>query len=393
MQVGNKTNENEQIEVNAPSETRIGKSYVALSPAANLLIDTIRCVQRGVNVPRSLLLSGPPGCGKTYAVRMAVQQISRKDGPIRLLSLRGSELLSGKDGIPSQASQALARQFRDAASFATTARSQKLLERQRGTGGRNDNYNSANTPVVVVFLDECDALLSVEPIAAMFATILDKVSSPVSSSKVVTSSPSGWNRIVVVAATNRVDSIPIALRRAGRLDREIPMTPPKPTERAKILESLLRDLSSTRQDSPVESNINKNKNRDDDSGILCGVRKEELAHVADMCVGYVPADLVALIRRSALYAVQDGLSPSDITSELIERAMKDVGASALRDASLSAPPKITWDDIAGDPGGAKVGISSCLNCSSPSAIMVLRTMNTACDDWIASTNPASFVFR
>jgi hypothetical protein len=38
--------------------------------------------------------------------------------------------------------------------------------------------------------------------------------------------------------------------------------------------------------------------------------------------------------------------------------MSDVGASALRDASLSAPPKITWNDIAGDPGGAKVGYAT-----------------------------------
>jgi hypothetical protein len=29
-------------------------------------------------------------------------------------------------------------------------------------------------------------------------------------------------------------------------------------------------------------------------------------------------------------------------------------SQALRDASLSAPPKSTWDDIAGDAGGAKV---------------------------------------
>mmetsp|Transcript_14807 Transcript_14807/g.25092 ORF Transcript_14807/g.25092 Transcript_14807/m.25092 type:complete len:309 (-) Transcript_14807:1025-1951(-) len=36
--------------------------------------------------------------------------------------------------------------------------------------------------------------------------------------------------------------------------------------------------------------------------------------------------------------------------------MSEVGASALRDAALSAPPKTTWDDIAGDAGGAKTAL-------------------------------------
>jgi SpoVK/Ycf46/Vps4 family AAA+-type ATPase len=40
--------------------------------------------------------------------------------------------------------------------------------------------------------------------------------------------------------------------------------------------------------------------------------------------------------------------------------MNDVGASCLRDASLSAPPKTTWDDIAGDAGGAKRALREAL---------------------------------
>jgi len=32
----------------------------------------------------------------------------------------------------------------------------------------------------------------------------------------------------------------------------------------------------------------------------------------------------------------------------LQRAMIDVGASALRDSKLSAPPTTTWDDVAGN---------------------------------------------
>lgn len=45
-----------------------------------------------------------------------------------------------------------------------------------------------------------------------------------------------------------------------------------------------------------------------------------------------------------------------ITASDLITAMIDTPASCLRDASLSAPPKTTWDDIAGDAGGAKTAL-------------------------------------
>jgi MoxR-like ATPase len=274
-----------------------------LSPIAKLLVDTIWCVRQGANVPRSFLLSGPPGVGKTHAVRLASQSSVNTE----LISLRGSELLAKGSGNPSEASRALRWEFERAALMVT-------------------EETKCNT-VVLVFVDECDALLSVEPIAAMFATILDRLSS--------SKQEEGWSRLIVVAATNRVDSLPGMLRRAGRLDQEIPIAPPNALERATILQSLLE--GSSYLDSSKANN---------------GFDPEELRRISEICVGYVPADLTALVRRAALLAVQ--ADAENITPAYLEQAMGDVGASALRDASLSAPPKITWDDIAGDPGGAKV---------------------------------------
>jgi len=42
--------------------------------------------------------------------------------------------------------------------------------------------------------------------------------------------------------------------------------------------------------------------------------------------------------------------------DYLERAMKDVGASSLRDATLSKPPNSDWNDVVGDPGGAKTAL-------------------------------------
>ena len=90
-----------------------------------------------------------------------------------------------------------------------------------------------------------------------------------------------------------------------------------------------------------------------------------LQRVAEACVGYLAADLSALVRRAAILSIekqfhdQESSTPLSlrdrpvITPKDLFSAMDDVGASCLRDASLSAPPKTNWDDIAGDAGGAK----------------------------------------
>ena len=339
----------------------------SLSHTAKILVDTIRCVQRGVDVPRSFLLSGPPGVGKTYAIKSSIDFCNMRQqrngyGPIHLLSLRGSELLAQGSAVgQASASKAMAEEFHTAAVLASSTPSSTI-----GIVATDQSFGTPKSlaPATIVFIDECDALLSIQSVAAMLATILDRISSSSASTALAT----GWSRIIVVAATNRVDSIPVALRRAGRLDRDIPMGPPDAEERAKILLSLLRGSNSwiNQRSHHRASHVaatttmaatEESKHSADTDG--------HLRHLADICVGYVLADLLALVRRAAWHALQeeenDGTDTKGndaplfiITPENMERAMKDVGASALRDASLSAPPRVTWDDIAGDPGGAKV---------------------------------------
>jgi SpoVK/Ycf46/Vps4 family AAA+-type ATPase len=77
-----------------------------------------------------------------------------------------------------------------------------------------------------------------------------------------------------------------------------------------------------------------------------------LIAVAELCVGYVASDLAALARKSVLIAIKNECRNIDM--ETFKAAMKDVGASALRDSAINAPPTTRWSDIAGDAGGAKV---------------------------------------
>ncbi|KAH7387934.1 hypothetical protein KP509_16G049300 [Ceratopteris richardii] len=135
-------------------------------------------------------------------------------------------------------------------------------------------------------------------------------------------------RPVVVAATNRINSIDPALRRPGRFDREIEITAPNAQERYEILQ-----LHASRL--PLDDCV-------------------ELRSVADMCNGYVGADLAALCREAALASLRRGMqgSPSEgdvqhkVTMQDWEQAHLKVGPSIARGA-VADVPSVLWDDIGG----------------------------------------------
>jgi SpoVK/Ycf46/Vps4 family AAA+-type ATPase len=275
------------------------------SPVVKILNETIECLRHSddsIALPRVFVLSGPPGVGKTHGIRIATQYASRQ-GPCKLIVLQGSELLSA--GSAADASLSLLRYFVQAAN---------------ATG-------LSSEAVAVLFLDECDALFASDIIAASLGSLLDRMADPSDLEAFK------WRRVVVVAATNRVEAIPVSLQRPGRLEREVSLFPPSIAERISILQFLLRDSCKA-----------------------C-LKPEEVEGLAESCVGYVAADLVSLVRHAKLLRLfQDVTEKHDsvgLTYHLLKSATKEVAASALRDASLSAPPNRSWKDVAGNPGGAK----------------------------------------
>ena len=285
--------------------------------------------------------------GKTYAVQTAVQNSNMNTSVCmkctRLKSIRGSELLSS-GSTEADAATALKEIFDLGAAF---------------TSKKEEN-------VFVIFMDECDALLSSKIVASALAKLLDQLSCNLGGdmfglSSTFSDARHALKQIIVVAGTNRIDAIPVALRRPGRFDREICIGPPNSQARFVILKSLIEQYEGPESRLPYkvgrdtlpkigDNNIDSKHGRNNYGSIL--LDDQGLSSIADSCVGYVPADLAALVRKASYCGIENGNSV--ITVELLQQAMTDVGASALRESAISAPPPTQWDDIAGDVGGAKV---------------------------------------
>jgi len=143
-------------------------------------------------------------------------------------------------------------------------------------------------------------------------------------------------KVVVIAATNRPDSIDPALRRPGRFDREIEISAPTGEGRLQILKIHTRGM-------PLTKNVNL----------------EELARKTH---GFVGADISSLAKEAAMSVLrrnihkfnleEDQEISVDVLKELVvskkdfEEAMKFVQPSAMREV-LVETPTVRWEDIGG----------------------------------------------
>ncbi|MEO0915902.1 MAG: AAA family ATPase [Pseudomonadota bacterium] len=246
----------------------------------------------GVQPPKGVLFTGPPGSGKTLLARAVAARTSAA-----FFQINGPEIVSKHYGD----SEAALRQVFDAASRKAPA---------------------------IIFIDEIDAVaprrdvLSGEKqverrVVAQLLTLLDGMADR--------------GRVVVMAATNLPDSIDPALRRPGRLEREITFRPPNRAQRRDILAVHLRDA-------PLAADT-------------------DLDAVADASHGFVGADLAALAREAALAALAREVANSggeehvDANALRIQARDLDAGLAKTRPALLRdtvvESPAVRWNDIGG----------------------------------------------
>lgn len=119
-------------------------------------------------------------------------------------------------------------------------------------------------------------------------------------------------KVVLLAATNRPNSLDSALRRPGRIDREVEVSVPDATARAEILRVHLRTVP-----------------HDIEPELITGLARD--MH------GYVGADIAAVVAEAALGAlsVEDGSGTVEIVH--FRSALTLVKPSAMREMALEVP--------------------------------------------------------
>ncbi|MGB0652665.1 MAG: CDC48 family AAA ATPase [Thermoplasmatota archaeon] len=248
----------------------------------------------GVEPPKGVLLHGPPGTGKTLLAKAVANETQSN-----FFHIGGPEIMSKFHG---QSEENLRELFDKAREQAPS----------------------------IIFLDEIDAIApkrddtpgeTERRVVAQLLSLMDGLEER--------------GRVVVIAATNRPDSIDPALRRPGRFDREIEIGVPDKAGRRQILDVHTRSM-------PLADDV-------------------DLDSLAARSHGFVGADLASLAKEAALEAVRRVLPELDLASDTIpaetldkltvtrddlERAFTALTPSAMREVAIEVPD-VTWDDVGG----------------------------------------------
>ncbi|KAG0360163.1 P-loop containing nucleoside triphosphate hydrolase protein [Gamsiella multidivaricata] len=248
----------------------------------------------GIKPPRGILMFGPPGTGKTLMARA----VANETGAFFFL-INGPEIMSKMAG---ESESNLRKAFEEA---------------------------EKNSPAII-FIDEIDSIApkrdktngEVERrVVSQLLTLMDGLKAR--------------SNIVVMAATNRPNSIDPALRRFGRFDREVDIGIPDPTGRLEILRI-----------------HTKNMKLDDDV---------DLEQIASETHGYVGSDVASLCSEAAMQQIREKMDLFDLDDETIDAEVLDSLAvtmenfryalgvsnpSALRETVVEIPTT-TWNDVGG----------------------------------------------
>ncbi|KAI9819411.1 MAG: hypothetical protein M1832_003974 [Thelocarpon impressellum] len=273
----------------------------------------------GIQPPRGVLLHGPPGCGKTMIANAFAAELG-----VSFIPISAPSIVSGMSG---ESEKKLRDYFEEARKMAPC----------------------------LIFIDEIDAITPKREsaqremekrIVAQMLTCMDDLALEKTDGKPV----------IIIAATNRPDSLDPALRRAGRFNKEINLSVPNEAAREKILVALTRklrlsgdfDFGGIAKSTPgfVGADLNDLVST---AGVAATKRMFEVLKrdVVPMETDDVSSDVQALrdlIRRAADTLSQDELEGMAITNDDFLTAIPKIQPSSKREG-FATIPDTTWADI------------------------------------------------
>lgn len=249
----------------------------------------------GIEPPKGVLLHGPPGTGKTLLAKAVATE-----SEANFILLNGPEIMSKFYG---ESEKKIRDIFEDA---------------------------EKNAPSII-FVDEIDAIApkreetqgEVERrVVSQLLTMMDGLNAR--------------GKVIVIGATNRINSIDPALRRPGRFDRELEISVPDKKGRLNILKIHTRAM-------PLKKDVN-------------------LEDLASKTHGFVGADLESLAKEAAMAVLRKALpdlnldEDKEIPQEALEKmiigkedfdsALKVVRPSAMREVLVEVP-NVSWEEVGG----------------------------------------------
>ncbi|WP_255191140.1 CDC48 family AAA ATPase [Natronobeatus ordinarius] len=233
----------------------------------------------GIDPPSGVLLYGPPGTGKTLIARAVANEVDA-----HFVSISGPEIMSKYKG---ESEERLREKFGEA---------------------------EENAPSIL-FFDEIDSIAAARDddgdaesrVVGQLLTLMDGLD--------------GRGEVIVIGATNRVDTLDPALRRGGRFDREIQIGVPDEKGRKEILEVHTRGM-------PLSDDVSVEK-------------------LASRTHGFVGADLDAVASEAAMAAIRRRPADEDeraawnrdpeVTKTDFDTALASVEPSAMREYVAESP--------------------------------------------------------
>lgn len=244
----------------------------------------------GISPPKGILLTGPPGCGKTL-----IGQAVANETEAFFIHVSGPEIMNPYIGEPE-------------------SKLRTIFEAAR-------RYAPA-----IIFLDEIEAIaqkreemhvgqMVEQRIVAQLLSLMDGLISR--------------EKVVVIAATNVPDLLDPALRRPGRFDREIVIHIPDRNDRLEILKIHSKNI-------PLGDDVNLEDMADRTHGFT-GADLEALCKEAVM----------SILKNIKIEDIES-ISAEEIriTNHHFESVLKEMKPSLLREVAIQRPIE-TWADVGG----------------------------------------------